>query len=83
LKALCGLTDGNLARHLQVLGEAGFVRIEKGHEGNRPTTQCRLTEEGRARFAEYLAVLEQVLRKAAGAAAQTPRFPSRSSEQPC
>ena len=67
LKNLCGLTDGNLARHLQVLGEAGFVRIEKGYEGNRPHTRCRLTDEGRARFSEYLSVLEQVLRKASTA----------------
>ena len=64
LKSLCGLTDGNLARHLQVLDEAGFVRIDKGHEGGRPQTVCRLTEEGRERFVDYLGVLEQVLRKA-------------------
>ena len=29
LKQLCGLTDGNLSRHLQVLEEAGLVAIEK------------------------------------------------------
>src|SRR6478735_808783 len=27
LKALCGVTDGNLSRHLQVLEEAGLVQI--------------------------------------------------------
>ena len=79
LKSLCGLTDGNLARHLQVLEEAGFVRIDKGHEGGRPQTICRLTGEGRARFAAYLEVLEQVLRKAAGAA----KGVNGLSEQPC
>ena len=70
LKALCGLTDGNLSRHLQVLEEAGFVEIEKGYEGKRPHTQCRLSDEGRARFSDYLAGLEKVLREAASATAR-------------
>lgn len=64
LKALCGLTDGNLARHLQVLAEAGFVEQHKDVEGRRAVTRCRLTDEGRARFADYLSALEDVLRQA-------------------
>ncbi len=67
LKQLCALTDGNLSRHLQVLQEAGLVEIVKGHAGNRPQTQCRLTAAGRQRFLDYLAVLEQVVRDAAAA----------------
>lgn len=67
LKSLCGLTDGNLSRHLQVLQEAGLVAIRKGYEGNRPLTTCRLTPDGRRRFVDYLAVLEQVVRDAAEA----------------
>jgi DNA-binding HxlR family transcriptional regulator len=50
LKQLCGLTDGNLSRHLQVLQEAGLVEVIKGYEGNRPHTSCRLTKSGRRRF---------------------------------
>src|SRR5580698_1006178 len=68
LKQLCGLTDGNLSRHLQVLQEAGLVDITKGYEGNRPHTSCRLTKAGRRRFLEYLAVLERLVRDAAKAA---------------
>lgn len=64
LRALSGLTDGNLSRHVQILEEAGFVRVSKGFEGRRPLTVCALTDEGRARFSEYLGVLEQVLRHA-------------------
>jgi DNA-binding HxlR family transcriptional regulator len=67
LKHLCGLTDGNLSRHLQVLQEAGLVEIVKGYERNRPHTQCRLTAAGRQRFLDYLGVLEQVVRDAAAA----------------
>lgn len=69
LKKLCGLTDGNLSRHLQVLQEAGLVELIKGYEANRPHTTCRLTPAGRRRFLDYLAVLEQVVRDAAKAAA--------------
>jgi DNA-binding MarR family transcriptional regulator len=68
LKELCGLTDGNLSRHLQVLQEAGLVAIIKGYEGNRPHTRCHLTTRGRRRFLDYLTVLEQVVRDAAKAA---------------
>ena len=67
LKALCGLTDGNLSRHLAVLQDAGLVEISKGFERNRPRTVCRITREGRDRYLEYLAVLEQVVKDAAAA----------------
>jgi DNA-binding transcriptional ArsR family regulator len=70
LKQLCGLTDGNLSRHLQVLSEAGLVEITKSFEGNRPQTTCRLTRAGRRRFLDYLALLEQVVRDAAETAGE-------------
>src|SRR5437879_10894894 len=66
LKQLCALTDGNLSRHLQVLQEAGLVEVWKGFQGNRPQTLCRLTEAGRKRFLEYIAVLENVVADALG-----------------
>ena len=65
LKTLCGLTDGNLSRHMQVLQEAGLVDVAKSFEQNRPQTICRLTTDGHKRYMEYLAVLEQVVRDAA------------------
>ena len=64
LKALCGLTDGNLGRHLQTLEEAGFVEITKGFERKRPLTLCKLTAEGRRRFLDYLDLLERIVRDA-------------------
>jgi DNA-binding MarR family transcriptional regulator len=72
LRRLCGLTDGNLNRHLQVLLEAGLVEVTKGVERNRPQTLCRMTAEGRQRFLDYLAVLDQVVRDAAAAAKREP-----------
>ena len=61
LKQLCALTDGNLSRHLAVLGEAGLVEARKGAAGSRPQTSYRLTPDGRRRFADYLGVLERIV----------------------
>lgn len=65
LKRLCNLTDGNLSRHLSVLEDAGLVVIEKSFEKNRPLTTCRITDLGRRRFLDYIAVLERIVRDAA------------------
>jgi DNA-binding MarR family transcriptional regulator len=72
LRRLCGLTDGNLSRHLAVLQSAGLVEVTKGFAKNRPQTLCRITREGRQRFLDYLAVLDGVVRDAAAAAKTTP-----------
>lgn len=66
LKDLCALTDGNLSRHLQILSEAGLIRIWKGFKDNRPQTLCVLTDEGRKRFIEYITVLENIVTDAVG-----------------
>jgi len=68
LKEMCHLTDGNLSRHLQVLHEAGLVEIWKGYHKKRPQTLCRITDEGRRRFFEYINVLETVVHDAMKAA---------------
>jgi DNA-binding MarR family transcriptional regulator len=72
LKELCALTDGNLSRHLQLLNESGLVQIWKGFKDNRPQTLCQLTEQGRRRFLEYLAVLENVVTDALAAPQTVP-----------
>ncbi|MFV0368756.1 MAG: winged helix-turn-helix domain-containing protein [Hyphomicrobiaceae bacterium] len=64
LKQLCGLTDGNLSRHLQVLEDAGVVEITKTFEKRRPLTTCRITAAGRKRFIKYIEELEKVVRDA-------------------
>jgi DNA-binding MarR family transcriptional regulator len=79
LKRLCALTDGNLSRHIDVLQDAGLIEAWRGSEGGRPQTLYRLTADGRARFAAYLAELEQVVRDALPKAAKKPE---RSPELP-
>src|SRR5580700_7962112 len=54
LKRLCGLTDGNLSRHLKVLEEAELIAIVKGYDQNRPQTVCQVTAAGRQRYLDYL-----------------------------
>ena len=73
LKQLSGLTDGNLSRHLQVLLHGRLVEVTKSFEGNRPQTFVRLTGTGRKRYAEYVLVLEKVVRDAASAMKASPR----------
>ena len=75
LKQLCGLTDGNLSRHLAVLGDEGVVELVKSFPNNRPQTLCRITAGGRRRYLEYLRVLEKVVRDAGEAMKTTERLP--------
>lgn len=66
LKELCGLTDGNLNRHLAVLVGNLLVEVWKSAGGQtRAQSLYRLTELGRQRFTEYVDELEKVLRDAA------------------
>ena len=78
LKAMCSLTDGNLSRQLQVLQESALVEIIKGYKNNRPQTLVRLTPDGRQRFLDYIAVLENVVADALSATTDKSRRPSRS-----
>ena len=79
LKRLCGLTDGNLSRHVKVLQEADFVAVTKGYEGNRPHTSCKITSAGQKQFLNYVAVLERVVRDAATAEKGSSKMPSKKS----
>jgi DNA-binding MarR family transcriptional regulator len=82
LKQFCALTDGNLNRHLLVLQEAGLVDVRKHSDGPRPQTMCHLTAEGRARFAEYIGVLEQVVHDALQARTPESAAPLKSGWKP-
>ena len=65
LKRLCALTDGNLARHLQVLEEDGMIPHHQRRWPGRAQTTARITASGRKRYLDYLTILEQVVRDAA------------------
>jgi predicted transcriptional regulator len=67
LKELCALSDGNLNRHLEVLKEARFVKIEKSGAGRGSRSVCNVTTLGHTKFLEYLSELERVIQDATGA----------------
>ncbi len=62
LQEACGLTDGNLNRHLHALSEVGVVTSERVRGRGRPTTIVSITETGRRRFLAYVDELEAVVR---------------------
>ena len=62
LQEACGLTDGNLNRHMHALSEVGVVWSERVRGLGRPTTIVRITEAGRTRFLAYVDELEAVVR---------------------
>ena len=64
LKDLCSLTDGNLARHMQTLQTAELIEVWKKSEGKRTQTLVRMTDSGRAKFMEYIGLLEQIVSEA-------------------
>lgn len=55
------LTDGNLARHLHVLDEAGYVSLDKTFEGGRPRTWVSATRSGLVAFEEEVSSLRDLL----------------------
>ena len=59
-----GMTDGNLSMHIKTLQEAGFVSVTKSYSNQRPLTTCALTPAGRKAFADYIDLLEQIVRQA-------------------
>jgi DNA-binding MarR family transcriptional regulator len=73
LKQLCGLTDGNLNRHLAVLEDAGLTEVWKSSGGPRSKTHIQLTARGRREFLAYLEELERVIRDARELPAAAPR----------
>jgi predicted ArsR family transcriptional regulator len=57
------MTDGNLTAHMRTLQEAGYVSVTKEYQGGRPLTSFSLTAPGRKAFANYINLLEQIVRQ--------------------
>jgi DNA-binding MarR family transcriptional regulator len=63
LRDALGMTDGNLTTHIRTLQEAGYVSVTKSFQNNRSLTTCSLTRAGRGAFANYINLLEQIVRQ--------------------
>jgi len=55
------LSDGNLSRNLTRLEAAGYVRVEKVHEGRRPRTWLSVTGAGRTALDAEVAALRELI----------------------
>lgn len=58
LKEITESTAGNLSVQLSKLAEAEYITIEKGFEGKKPKTTCRITNNGREAFNHYIKALK-------------------------
>lgn len=65
LKTELRMSDGNLVTHLRTLHDIGYIAVTK-EIFERPQTSYSLTTRGRSAFAEYLEILEQVVKTARG-----------------
>ncbi|TNC16465.1 ArsR family transcriptional regulator [Methylobacterium terricola] len=61
LRALLGLTDGNLGAHIATLEGAGYVAVTKDFEGKRPRTRVAVTKAGYAAYLAHVAALRAIL----------------------
>ncbi|MCI7309412.1 MAG: transcriptional regulator [Prevotella sp.] len=61
LKERTGATAGNLSIQIDKLNTAGYITIEKGYNGKRPRTTCRITTVGRKAFEAYIDALQSYI----------------------
>ena len=59
LKQQTESTSGNLSIQLDKLAAAQYITIEKGFQGKKPRTTCRVTDTGRQAFAAYVDALKE------------------------
>ncbi len=57
------MTDGNLTTHVRTLQETGYVSVAKSYQRNRRLTTLSLTAAGRRAFADYVLLLERIIRQ--------------------
>lgn len=62
LKQKTDSTAGNLSVQLDKLYSAGYITVEKGFVGKKTRTVCRVTEQGKEAFEEYVDTLKQYIR---------------------
>ena len=63
LRSALEMTDGNLTTHIRILQEEGLISVTKSYQNNRSLTTCSLTKAGRKAFADYIDLLEKIVRQ--------------------
>lgn len=81
LRAVLGLTDGNLGRHLQILEDARLIMISKGYHRRRPRTWATITPTGRRALDSELASMRALMTRLGPTAdSPQPRGPQRPED---
>jgi DNA-binding MarR family transcriptional regulator len=60
LRALLGLTQGNLGTHLRKLEDGGYVIVRKAFVKRRPRTTVAIAAKGRKAFLAHVAQLQRL-----------------------
>ena len=68
LRALVGVSDSVLSKHLSALAESGYVALSKATSDGRQRTWASLTSSGRKAFKAHVAALQRIVGGAALAA---------------
>jgi DNA-binding transcriptional ArsR family regulator len=71
LRDTCGLTDGNLNRHLKALEDDGIISVKKSFIDRKPRTTITITHRGLNRFQTYIDALRSALKHAQQSIPQT------------
>lgn len=61
LKEQTKATAGNLSVQLDKLSSAGYIEIQKGFQGKKPRTTCRITDKGLKAFEDYVEALKSYI----------------------
>lgn len=62
LKEQTQATSGNISVQLEKLSSAGYIQVNKEFIGKKTRTSCRMTEEGKRAFEEYVETLKTYLK---------------------
>lgn len=77
LRDQCGLTDGNLNRHLKSLEDEGIIKVKKSFVDRKPRTTVTITSRGLDRFQAYIDALGTALKHAKQSIPRTERLGSQ------
>lgn len=61
LREVTGATAGNLSVQIDKLTAAQYIRVEKGFNGKKPQTLCKITPIGLKAFEDYVDALKTYL----------------------
>lgn len=61
IKEKTNSTAGNLSVQIEKLSKAGYIGVEKGYNGKKPQTRCRITEVGKTALSNYVDALRSYL----------------------